>query len=253
MFSYKYLVLFLSSWLLAGCGSSEEDVVTEQTVRWFEASEQFPLGYAEVKMGLNTTMKVLGEVSTNIASNGHISIHMIWPEGEIMEPGRLYRDSGRQQDIDQVSIFIAPQNETRAIQSIKRARVNKFDDDRGEWRLSKDAVGLLEFFDSKGKSTGWYRSEDANLLEPLGFPVAIHCDQYNHDVDWDAYSDDPKTTIGIGVYKNLGVDELPTCGAIIYWEDGHRIRFRFYRKHLKDAVEIYLKAIALHDSLLINP
>lgn len=234
-------ILLVISLVLLGCEDTQTEAQISLSTQYPPTSE-YPHGYADVKIG-NHILRVPKEVAS-VGPRGDFAVYRLWPE--FAEAKNSSRSSPAQVFIDKIEIFFRPPSYRLNALPIEQQGINARErnlqglihlKENYEVRESEEFVGYWAYYDKYGKPFT-YIAKDTDIIGPQGLPIRFHCSTINLEIDWDSQI---KTTSG-----------FPQCGYIAYWEDGHAIRIRFRRKHMQDAVEIYQKVKALHDSMIVK-
>lgn len=239
----RLIFIFLCLISLLNCdGQSQKEKYPPLATYYPTPTEHYPEGYSDVKMG-----DVLLRVPRHIAPvdpRGSFAIYVSWPEFEFVR-AKNFRSTPMQNYIDKISIFFSPPrqglNDGEPYQQGLEAKARKTNALKlleYQWIVSTEFPGFKETNTNKTKPTNYYMSTDQNLVDPFGLPQIFFCDTLNRGLDWDQVKDHSKS--------------LPQCNIGIDWPSSHHVRIRFQRKHMKDAVKIYRKVIALHDSFIVQ-
>ena len=258
MFNSKALWLMVCCLLLVACDKPQGDQVPyyNADVKKFKPSKDYPQGHAEVRFGSHHYV-IPGAAKVRVDDDGSWVTGLIWPEGEFYNDDIHYRTEGKylksgvQTSIDFIEVFIDPgitRTYKKDVAYQKRYRTDFVNSNK--WQKSEEYPGFLKLIPTMKEVNNTYIFESPKLLDPLGAPVILLCSNTpQNKVNWDGYTD---RYMASTMYEK-GLPRLqPKCDSIVYWSDGHRLRIRFKRKHLKDFVQIYQTVIELHDSFLVN-
>lgn len=258
MFNSKALWLMVCCVLLVACDKPQGDQVPYYNgdFKEFKPSQDYPQGHAEVRFGPHHYVipKLKG---ISFSPNWSWAMFLMWPEAELKNFDIHYRKEGKylnssvQERIDTIEAFIDPgitRTYKKDVAYQKKARIDRVNSNK--WQKSEEYPGFLKLIPTMKEADNTYTFESLKLLDPLGAPVIFGCSNNPpNKVNWDGYTD---RYMASTMYEK-GLPRLqPECGSIVYWPDGHRLRIRFKRKHLKDFVQIYQTVIELHDSFLVN-
>lgn len=228
------------------CDQDAKEKFPPRTTK-FPANESYPQGYAEVVMG-DHLMRIPGEITQYVDDNGSMRMHAIWPEFKFSDK-KYIRTTSRQNEIDSITIYIyTPEysfnkKDTQWIEKYKKNKVEVMKRWVNQWQQLKEFPDFLVILKPSNGIPEYFRLKDNSILDPFGFPVVVHCDAENSDMDWGIVDDKSPSEI---------LMMMPKCGGGIIWPDGHRFKIRFYRKHIKDFFNIYQKTLELHNSFIIN-
>ncbi|WP_271271491.1 hypothetical protein [Aliamphritea hakodatensis] len=236
------LVLIVS--VIAGCDNRSTDEKFPPLSKYYPPTEDYPQGYADVQMG-DYLLRVPEEIAS-VGKNGSFSVYMSWPEFEDIKTSGYFRQSSVQRNIDTIEVFFRSfrqgikagdpwQQGNRA----RERKINLIKKLKGQEHKSVEFPSYWEFRNPiLNNKPNLYMPMDKNIIDPFGLPVIFGCSTFNLDVEWDEI-----TKVRNG---------LPQCGRVFHWPDGHSVHIRFKRKHLKDAVLIYQKVMALHNSMIVT-
>jgi len=227
----------------------------------YQATEQYPDGYSDVQMG-DYFMRVSHTITPHIHPNGVIRLYLIWPEAELYSTAsqrRQYvRPSGRQRQIDTIEIYISPprrgphEGEPHQVAEENRKKMLQRrieEHQQNKWRPSIEFPEYEEKLNPINGQPEFYSRIAQDIIMPTGRPFEFYCsslsfERYQDISGWDRMDDS---------YESRSIPgSSPTCSLGASWPDGHGIYVRFKTKHKRDALEIYQKVMALHNSLIVT-
>ena len=212
---------------------------------WHKPSDKYPGGMLEVTMN-GTHFEVPGEpeyLAQMPYNREFFDINVLWPE---MRSSKLFHPTPYpQRRFDNIWAGFSISRRWSEQSPDQRSKPFHIESEairhRRYEQVSKENPDLLAYpyKDKDGKVLDiWYTPRDPGITMPNGDRWEFSCDapiELSPDLsDADRYTLEPR------------------CGSVVVWDNGLEMYFRFYRKHLKDAIPIYQALLALRDSWVVK-